>query len=127
MKDFGKTYSVYFYTLIDSKGNWEEHNDELVVNVGLSTNPRKALKDKQSIEKSKTLHILLVKETTQENYKHLIENIEEVRAYKNWFMLEPLADMIKKKCEENKFTPYSLKSRKKWTSETEEVIGRLPL
>ena len=127
MKDFGKNYSVYFYTLIDSKGAWEEHNDELVVNVGLSTNPRKALRDKQSIEKSKTLHILLIKETTQDNYKHLVENIEEVRAYKSWFLFEPLAEMLKKKCEETKFTPYSLKSRKKRNNGVEEVLGRLPL
>jgi len=127
MKDFGKTYSVYFYTLIDSKGEWEEHNNDLVVNVGLSTNPRKAMRDKQSIEKNKTLHILLIKETTQDNYKHLIENIEEVRANKSWFYFEPLAEMLKKKCEETQFTPYSLKSRKKRTSEVEEVLGKLPL
>ena len=127
MKDFGKTYSVYFYTLIDSKGAWEEHNDELVVNVGLSTNPCKALRDKQSIEKYKSINILLIKETTQENYKYLIENIEEVRANKSWFYFEPLAEMIKKKCLETKFIPYSRKSRKKRTSAVEEVLGTLPL
>ena len=127
MKDFGKSYSVYFYTLIDSKGQWEIYNDDLVVNVGLSTNPRKALRDKQSIEKSKTLHILLIKETTQENYKNLTDNIDEVRAYKNWFLLDPLAEMLKKKCEETKFIPYSLKSRKQRGNGVEEAIGRLPL
>ena len=127
MKDFGKTYSVYFYTLIDSKGQWEKHNDELVVNVGLSTNPDKTLRDKQYIEKNKALHILLIKETTQANYKHLIENIEEVRADKSWFKLEPLASMIKKKCEETQFTPYSLRSRKQRGNGVEEAIGRLPL
>ena len=127
MKDFGKTYSVYFYTLIDSKGQWEEQNKKVVVNVGLSTNPCKALRDKQSIEKYKSINILLIKETTQENYKYLIENIEEVRANKSWFYFEPLADMIKKKCEETKFVPYSLKSHKKRTSAVEEVLGTLPL
>ena len=127
MKDFGKSYSVYFYTLIDSKGQWEKYDDELVVNVGLSTNPNKAMRDKQSIEKSKTLHIILIKETTQADYKNLIDNIEEIRAYKSWFLLEPLSEMLKKKCEENKFIPYSLKSRKKRNQEVEEVLGRLPL
>lgn len=127
MKDFGKSYSVYFYTLIDSKGQWESYNDDLVVNVGLSTNPRKALRDKQSIEKSKTLHILLTKEITKENYKNLTDNIDELRAYKNWFLLDPLAEMLKKKCEETKFIPYSLKSRKLRGNGVEEAIGRLPL
>ena len=127
MKDFGKTYSVYFYTLIDSKGEWEEYNNDLVVNVGLSTNPRKAMRDKQSIEKNKTLHILLIKETTQANYKNLLDNIEEVRADKSWFKLEPLAGMIKKKCEETQFTPYTLKSRKQKGNDVDKVLGRLPL
>ena len=127
-KDFGKNYSIYFYTLIDASGNWEKQNDELVVNVGLSTNPNKVLKDKFHCEKRKNVYVLLVKETLEADYTNLIENIEEIRSNKSWFKLEPLSDLIKKKAMETKFKPYTLRKKKVCVDKgAEEVLGTLPI
>ncbi len=127
-REFGKTYYAYFYTLIDSKGSWEKHGGELVVNVGLSTNPDKCLRDKNIREKRKNVYALLVKETKEPDYNNLIRNIDEVRAYKSWFYYEPLSDLIKKKCDETIFKPYTLRKTKYRNDKgAEEVLGQLPI
>lgn len=126
-KNFGKRYFLYVYTLVDNEGNWEQNEGEEVINVGISTNPKKMLWDKQSCEKNRGLMVLLIKKTTTEDYNQLINTIEELRTYKSWFLFEPLAKALKRKIEEVGFKPHTLRSAKKTKIQIEESHGQLPL
>ena len=127
-KEYGKTYYLYIYTLTNKKGEWEKYQDEPVVNVGISTNPDKFLKDQQGLSRGKDVLVLLVKGTTEKKHLELINQIEELRTNKLWFKFEPLAVAIKRNCEKVGFKPYSLKRKQAaTTNEPAEQIGQLPL
>ena len=127
-KDFGKTYYAYFYTTIDAEGQWEQHQGTDVINVGISTNPRKMLREKQRIHQNRDLLVLLVKETKESDFNNLLKEIEELRTYKTWYEFAPLAGLLKRKCLETGYEPHKMKSKKALIpKQDDEVYGQLPL
>ena len=117
-------YHVYFYTLLDKKGKFETIESKEVVCVGISTKPDKSLRNIQ-YNNHKTVFVLLVKNVSERKKNELMDAIEEVRLYKTWYELEPLAGMIKKKCIEADFVPYKMREDNKAQTLDESPQGVL--
>lgn len=118
-----KTHYIYFYTQVDSNGEFTQHQEEPIVNVGVSTNPQKHLREISHSDK-KSIMVMLIKEGKINSLNKFIREIEELRVYKSWYYLEPLAELIKRKCKEVAFVPYQMKKQKvKVVKHEEENVG----
>lgn len=111
-----KEHYIHFYALLDSKGNFETIEDEPVINVGISTNPEKHLRS-VNFGQSKTVFVLLVKHGEYKTLREALNQLDEIRAYKDQYYFEPLALMIKNKCKEIGFKPYKMINSKKTKKE----------
>ena len=105
-------YQIVFYTLIDKQGDFETfQGDTPIVSVGISTNPTKYLHQTKAYTK-KDVFVMLVAPCTNESYVRLLQDMQELNAYRNWYFLKELTPLIKRKCKEHNFVPYKIGPKK---------------
>ena len=118
-------YQIVFYTLVDKQGDFESYQgDTPVVCVGISTNPIKYLHQTKAYTK-KDVFVMLVAPCTNESYVKLLQDMEELNAYRNWYFLQELSPLIKRKCKEHNFTPYKIRAKKHKQSEVDNPLAAM--
>lgn len=100
-------YKIVFYTELNQDGSFVTNAEGLeTVTVGITTKPARFIYHAK-LETSKDLFFFFV--GTIKNHRKFLQEIEELSLSKDVYQLEPLSDLLRRKCKENSFQPYRLK------------------